>query len=107
KEENGVISSKYVKYKVDTVVDTNQDLKIPWAIDWLPDGRMLVTNRPGRIVVVKDGKVQMQVDGIPTVRPSNQGGLLDISLPPDYAKTGWFYITFSDPYLIYQADNMT
>ena len=45
KAVDGVYPSKHVKYKVETVVDTDQGLKTPWGMDWLPDGTMLVTNR--------------------------------------------------------------
>ncbi len=97
KATNGVYKSKYHDYKIETVVDRDQGLRTPWAIDWLPDGRMLVTNRPGTMVVVKDGKVQSTVEGIPQSVEIGQGGLMDVAVHPDYAKNGWIYLSYTEP----------
>ncbi|HEY0867623.1 MAG TPA: PQQ-dependent sugar dehydrogenase, partial [Fimbriimonas sp.] len=95
KEENGVYKSQHHNYKVETVVDRGLDT--PWGLDWLPDGRMLVTNRSGSMVVVKDGKAGPPIQGIPEVVDNGQGGLMDVAVHPDYAKNGWVYLSFSDP----------
>lgn len=99
KATDGVYKSKYHSYRIETVVDRDQGLRTPWAIDWLPDGRMIVTNRPGKMVVVKDGKVQSEVSGIPESVEIGQGGLMDVTTHPDYAKNGWIYLSYTEPAL--------
>ena len=68
----------------------------PWAVAFLPDGRKLVTERRGRLLLVEDGDA-VEVDGLPTINSANQGGLLDVSLHPDFGETPWVYLTFSKP----------
>lgn len=70
----------------------------PWAIVFLPDGRMLVTERPGRLrIVTRDGNVSPPIAGVPEVDARNQGGLLDVVLAPDFAQSRVIYFTFSEP----------
>lgn len=69
-------------------------LERPWAVAFLPDGRFLVTERPGRLNVIEDG-VATVVNGIPEVTSRGQGGLMDVSLHPDYDENGWIYLTYS------------
>ncbi|MCH2199458.1 MAG: PQQ-dependent sugar dehydrogenase [Flavobacteriales bacterium] len=71
-------------------------LSIPWAMAWLPDGSMLITERDGRLIQFKDGK-KTEIGGIPVVVARGQGGLLDICLHPEYASNGWIYLTYSSP----------
>jgi len=73
-------------------------LEHPWAVTWLPDGRMLVTERPGRMHLV-DGESIQSLSGIPDVgiAGGNQGGLLDVVVHPDHARNGWIYFTYSSP----------
>jgi aldose sugar dehydrogenase len=81
--------------KVETVAS---DLTHPWALQFLPDGRMLVTERPGRLRVVgKDGKVSPPVEGMPKVAAVGQGGLLDIALDPNFASNRLIFFSFSEP----------
>lgn len=69
-------------------------LEHPWALAFLPDGRMLVTERPGRLrIVAKDGRVSAPLAGVPAVAAVGQGGLLDVALAPDFAQTGTLYLT--------------
>lgn len=64
----------------------------------LPDGRFLVTERPGRLRIIEDGKlVPDPVKGVPEVSQLLEGGLLDIKLHPDYADNGWIYLAFGKP----------
>lgn len=76
------------------VVRLMEDLEHPWAVAWLPDGRMLVTERPGRLLLV-DGERVEEVAGLPDISPKNQGGLLDVAPHPGYDETGWIYLTYS------------
>ena len=65
---------------------------------WLPDGRMLVTDRSGEILVFKDDKFTGEkLSGVPQVFNQGQGGLLDIQLHPDYKKNHWIYISYAKP----------
>src|SRR5919107_1919410 len=68
----------------------------PWGMAWLPDGRMLVTERAGEILVFKNDKFTGEkLSGVPEVFNQGQGGLLDIKLHPDSKNNGWIYITYS------------
>jgi len=98
KAANGVYASQRHKFRIVTVVEDGQGLKTPWGIDWLPDGTMLVTNRPGFVVLVsKDGKVGPQLAGFPPSIEFGQGGLMEVAVHPDYAKNGWIYFGLNDP----------
>ncbi|HLP00263.1 MAG TPA: PQQ-dependent sugar dehydrogenase, partial [Fimbriimonas sp.] len=97
KAEGNNYTSKLHNYRLETVVDASQGLKTPWSLDWLPDGKMLVTNRPGYMSVVVDGKVVSQVSGMPRSVEQGQGGLMEVAVHPDYAKNGWIYLSLSDP----------
>ena len=69
----------------------------PWAIAFLPDGRMLVTTKPGRIfLVTQDGK-KTPVEGVPAVEYAGQNGLLDIAVAPDFAASAGVYFTYVEP----------
>src|SRR3954468_19692575 len=81
-----------------TVQKLYTDLRNPWGIAWLPDGRMLVTERSGEILVFKNDQYTGQkLLGVPPVFNEGQGGLLDIAVHPDYAKNNWIYISYSKP----------
>lgn len=70
----------------------------PWGMAWLPDGRLLVTEKSGEILVFKDDKFTGEkLSGVPQVLNQGQGGLLDIKLHPDYKSNGWIYISYSKP----------
>lgn len=69
----------------------------PWGADFLPDGRLLVTERPGRLRIVGlDGKLSDPIPGLPAVDARGQGGLLDVVLSPDFAKSGLIFWTFAE-----------
>ena len=73
-------------------------LKNPWGLQFLPDGRMLVTERPGQMrIITADGKISDPVKGLPNVVNKGQGGLLDVLLAPDFAATGIVYFSYSEP----------
>ena len=76
-------------------VTISEGLEHPWSVAFLPDGSMLVTERPGRLRVIKDGKLDPRpVAGLPEITASGQGGLLDIVLHPDYQQNGWLYFSY-------------
>jgi glucose/arabinose dehydrogenase len=88
-------------------VKTGQAIKVetfakglvhPWGMAFLPDGRLLVTERPGRLRIVgKDGTLSAPLQGTPKVYASGQGGLLDVQLGPDFASSGLIYLSYADP----------
>ena len=84
-----------VAFEVQTVAT---GLDHPWAMAWLPDGRMLVTERPGRLrLVAKDGTLSAPVAGLPAVDARGQGGLLDVALSPDFETDQLIYWTYAEP----------
>lgn len=79
--------------KVVTVAD---GLNHPWSLAFLPDGRMLVTERPGRLRVIENGRLLPQsVTGVPSVVARGQGGLLDVVAHPQFSKNHWIYLSYS------------
>ncbi|HUM17579.1 MAG TPA: PQQ-dependent sugar dehydrogenase [Candidatus Nitrosotalea sp.] len=80
------------------VTDVARDLEHPWGLAFLPDGRMLVTERPGRLrIVTADGKLSEALTGVPPVYARGQGGLLDVALSPGFAQDRLVYVSFSEP----------
>ncbi len=80
------------------VVTVASGLQNPWGMTFLPDGRLLVTEKPGRLRVVRaDGTLSEPVAGIPAVDARGQGGLLDVTLDPDFATSRLVYWSFSEP----------
>lgn len=71
-------------------------LEHPWGLAFLPDGRMLVTERSGRLrLIAANGELDSKpITGLPKIEVGGQGGLLDIILHPNYAKNGWFYFSY-------------
>src|SRR5215213_9838134 len=63
-------------------------LQHPWGLAFLPDGGAIVTERRGRMRLVVDGKVSEPVAGVPEIAERGQGGLLDVTIAPDFASTG-------------------
>lgn len=73
-------------------------LDVPWALAFLPDGRMLVSERPGNIrVVTLDGRISAPLSGVPKVHARGQGGLLDIALSPDFATNRQVFMSLAQP----------
>ena len=80
------------------LVKVAEGLEHPWALAFLPDGRMLVTERPGRLRIVADGRLLPEpVAGVPAVWAEGQGGLLDVALHPDFADNGLVYLSYASP----------
>lgn len=86
------------EYRIETVA---QDLEFPWSLAFLPDGRMLVTERPGRLRIVApgdDGTPTLRdtpVDGVPPVFAQGQAGLFDVMVDPDFADNATIYLSFA------------
>ncbi|WP_375600052.1 PQQ-dependent sugar dehydrogenase [Devosia sp. Naph2] len=69
-----------------------------WAMEFLPDGRMLVTAKSGVLhIITPEGEVSEAIAGLPEVDAVGQGGLLDVALAPDFAETGRIYVSYSEP----------
>jgi len=82
-------------YRVVTVVDA---LVQPWAIAFLPGGDALITERPGRLRILRQGKLLPQaVEGVPAVFQSTQGGLLEVMPHPNFAQNRLIYLSYSKP----------
>lgn len=73
------------------------DLDEPWAMTFLPDGRMLITEKPGRLLVVtQTGEKSAPLDGVPSVAYGGQGGLGDVILHPDFADNNIVYLSYAE-----------
>jgi glucose/arabinose dehydrogenase len=93
--EEKSIETKEGPIKVETFA---KGLQNPWGLAFLPDGRMLVTERPGRLrIVAKDGTLSEPLKGVPEVFAVGQGGLLDVALDPQFASNQLVYITYAEP----------
>jgi glucose/arabinose dehydrogenase len=77
------------------IVEIVSGLEHPWGMAFLPDGRILVTERPGRLRVIKDGRLEAeQVSGLPAIVARGQGGLLDVVLHPRFAENQFVYLSY-------------
>jgi glucose/arabinose dehydrogenase len=79
------------------VTDVARGLEHPWGVAFLPDGRLLVTERPGRLRLVTNGRLSEPLAGVPQVYARGQGGLLDVALSPGFAQDRLVYLSFSEP----------
>nr|WP_246802082.1 PQQ-dependent sugar dehydrogenase [Ensifer sp. ENS06] len=70
-------------------------LEHPWSVEALPDGGLIVSERPGRLRILRDGKLSKPLTGVPEVAERGQGGLLDIALDPRFAETRTLYLTMA------------
>jgi glucose/arabinose dehydrogenase len=94
-DPNGqVVTSEKQTFKMEVLA---RDLETPWAIAFLPDGRILITERPGRLRIVEKRTLLPQpVKGTPTVWEKQDGGLLDVEVHPQYSRNGWIYLSYSE-----------
>lgn len=95
-KKGDIFTSKYHSYRVETAVDGSQGLRTPWSVDWLPDGRMLVTNRPGGIFIFRGGQKVGEIKGLPAVIELGQGGQMEVAVHPQYATNGWIYLSYAE-----------
>lgn len=88
-----VISTEALDFSIDTLAT---DLVNPWGMAFLPDGRILIAERPGNLRVFEDGVLLPEpVSGIPDIWAHGQGGLLDVVLHPNYAQNQWIYLGYA------------
>jgi glucose/arabinose dehydrogenase len=87
------IRSEQASFRVETVA---APLENPWGMAFLPDGDILVTERPGRLRLIRAGRLEPgPIAGVPPVFAVGQGGLLDVAIHPDYAENGWLYLSYA------------
>src|SRR3989442_5567336 len=80
-------------FKVETVVE---NLQVPWSIVWAPDGRMIFTERPGRVRVFENGKLRpTPLFTVPDVEPRGESGLMSIALHPQFASNHLLYLSYA------------
>ena len=91
----GIVNTEKVSFQVQTFID---GFEIPWGMAFLPDNRMLVTDRIGDLwIVAIDGKDKVKVIGeVPNVRSKGQGGMLDVEVHPDFNNNSYIYLSYSD-----------
>jgi glucose/arabinose dehydrogenase len=81
--------------KIDTLATGLQN---PWGMEFLPDGRILIVERPGNLLIWEDGQLENDpVPGLPEIWVHGQGGLLDVAMHPDYSENGWLYFAYASP----------
>ena len=89
------IESKQHSFRVELFAE---GFGIPWGMAFLPDGRLLVSEREGLLRIVDiDGSLSAPISGVPEVHVAGQGGLLDIALHPQYRENQLVYLTYSEP----------
>ena len=93
--QSGSIGSAHHSYRVVTVAE---GLEIPWSITFLPNGDMLVTERPGRLRIIRDGVLLPDsVPGVPEVHAEGQGGLFDVLPHPEFTSNRLLYLAYAHP----------
>src|SRR5437764_12568891 len=91
----GCASAPAQTLRIETVA---KGLEHPWAVAFLPDGRFLVTERPGRMRVIEaEGRVHPPIEGVPPVVARGQGGLLDVVLDSAFGSNRTLYFCFAEP----------
>nr|WP_232432306.1 PQQ-dependent sugar dehydrogenase [Chamaesiphon minutus] len=92
-QKSQVSQNTQANYRLVSVVN---GLEHPWSVAWLPDRTMLVTERPGRLRIVRNGVLDpTPIGGVPAVFASGQGGLMDIAIHPQFAKNRLVYLTYA------------
>ncbi len=89
--EGDLVESEQQTFLVDTVVS---GLHVPWGLEFLPSGDLLISERAGELLRFTGGELQ-KITGLPEIMAKGQGGLLDLELHPDYVNNGWLYLAYS------------
>ena len=88
-----IFESEKQRFRVTTIT---RGLELPWGLAFLPDGAMLVTERPGRLRLIREGVLDpVPIAGVPEVAASGQGGLLDVVLHPEFERTRLVYLSYA------------
>jgi len=88
------VPSDLYRLQVEVVAES---LEHPWSLVFLPDGDALISERPGRLRLLEEGRLNPEpVRGLPRIHAEGQGGLLDLALHPDFANTAWLYFSYVD-----------
>jgi glucose/arabinose dehydrogenase len=82
------------RFRLERVAAVSSDL---WGMAFLPDGRLLVTQKNGQLLAFREGESLGVIEGTPPVWSGGQGGMMDVKPHPDYSRNGWIYLSFSDP----------
>ena len=86
------INEDKTSYKTETIWP---DITIPWGMVQLPNGKMLATERSGKLWLLTEGKPSIEITGLPKIHQNGQGGLLDIALHPEFSKNQLIYFTYA------------
>jgi len=91
---NQTIKSERQTFRIEVVAP---GIETPWGLAFLPDGRLLVTERSGRLRIIEKGKLLPEaVQGTPKVWERQDAGMLDVAIHPQYAKNGWVYLAYTE-----------
>ena len=88
-----VIASEKQKFRIEVLA---RGLETPWGLEFLPDGRLLVTERVGHLRIYQHGALSDPVKGTPVPHVQQDGGYLDVTIHPEYAQNGWVYLAYSE-----------
>jgi glucose/arabinose dehydrogenase len=88
-----VISSEKQAFKMEVLT---RDVNTPFGLAFLPDGRLLITERNGALRTLDKGKLSEPISGTPKPHVQQDGGFLDVTVHPQYAKNGWIYLSYSE-----------
>ena len=90
-----VITSEKATFRIEVLA---REIETPWGLAFLPDGRLLVTERGGRLRIIQPGKPEvLTVTGTPKVWERQDAGLFDVEVHPQYSKNGWIYLAYAEP----------
>jgi aldose sugar dehydrogenase len=84
------VKTKSEWLKIEKLASLNE----PWGMAWLPDGRLLITEKPGRLRIYANGKLSEPIAGLPPIDYHKQGGLLDVEVDPQFSQNKWVYLYF-------------
>jgi glucose/arabinose dehydrogenase len=91
-----VTETQHHDYKIEMVIGDDADLRAPWAIAFLPDGSMLVTEKPGGLRLRSPEGELSRIESLPETTDHGQGGMMEVAVHPDYKENGWIYLGYSD-----------
>jgi glucose/arabinose dehydrogenase len=92
--ESRIFNTKAVRVQADILTN---DLVHPWGLDFLPDGDVIVSERPGRLRILSHGRLSPPIKGVPKVAAIDQGGMLDVTVSPDFARSNLIFFSFAEP----------